>query len=163
MGAALIAAQMEETHSCMGQDRGRHARMRGHVGHLGRRRQRLSGQAGQVHGIAQAARQVFQVERFGVRGESQGVRHQSSLPHGSQEPVTAFGRLSGPQDLGHGPASQGPGELLVRRQRTALIDEFQSLVGHGRPIALHHPAGEVGVADIEVRLGNDDHFFEFGP
>ena len=72
-------------------------------------------------------------------------------------------RLARPENLRHRPAGQGPGELLVRRQAAALVDQLQGLVGHRSPVAVHDAAGKVREADIEMRLGNDDHFLQLRP
>jgi hypothetical protein len=91
------------------------------------------------------------------------MRHQAPGAHRRQKPPAALGRLAGPQHLRHRPAGQGPGELLVARQTAALVDQLEGLVGHRRSIAVHHAAGQVRKADVEVRLGNDDHLFQLGP
>ena len=154
---------VKELHAAVGQNRGQSAGMSRHVGHLAASGSRAAGKPGQIHRIVQASRQVFKVKRFGVRGEGQGMGNQSSGPHGSQEPLSPRLALSGPEDLGHRPAGQGPGELLVGGKIAALVDQIQGVIGHRRPVSIDNATGEVGEADVEMRLRNHDHLLEPGP
>ncbi len=161
--AVVVAAEVEELHARIGQDRGQPAGMLGHVGHFATRRKRLPGEAGHLDRVAEAARQVLQIERFGMRRERQGMRDQPPGAHGRHEPVATLRRLARPEYLRHRPAGQGPRELLVWRQTAALVDQLQGLIGHRRSVAVYDAAGEVREPDVEVRLGNHDHFFELRP
>jgi hypothetical protein len=137
--------------------------MVGHVGHFAAGRKGLPGEAGHLDREAETASQVLQVERFSVRGKRQGVGDQPPGAHRRHEPPTTLRRLFRPENLRHRPAGQGPGELLVRRKTAALVDQLQGLIGHRRPVSVHDAAGKVREPDVEVRLGNDDHFFELWP
>ena len=163
MRAARVAANVEELHPRVCQDCGHRPSVGRHVGHFGPGRKWLARQACQFRGIQASARQVLQIQRLGVRGERQCVRNQATGTHGRQEAIAPLGRLIGPEHLGHGPAGQAPGELLVRGQTGTLVDQLQGLVGHRRPVAIHHLTGQVGVTDVEMGLGNDDHFRQVRP
>ena len=63
--------------------------------------------------------------------------------------------------LRHRPAGDASRRTAARAAgRGSASHDLQGLVDHRRAVALHDVAGHVGVADVEVRLEDDDHLLD---
>ena len=57
-----------------------------------------------------------------------------------------------------GQPAKGPGRTAgPAADRRLWFNQFEGLVGHRRSIAVHHAAGQVRIADVEMRFRDDDH------
>jgi len=112
----------------------------------------------------QSAHKVLDFEQFRVRRERQRVRGETAVAKGTPHPLLAIRRLAFPvlQDLGHRPARRHPDKTAVGRQTGRTIHDGQRLVHHFRAITAHHVSGQIGIADVEVRLEGDDDPLELG-
>ena len=142
----------------MAQQRRQHPGMLWHIGHLGRARQRQAALLGEVRGIGHPFHQVLQVERLGLQAEGHGVNTEAAFLECLEQPSAPLRRLPCPKHLFQGPARHGPGELVVRRQGARLVNHRQRPVGELRAVAGEDIGNEVGIADVEMRLADNDDF-----
>ena len=91
----------------------------------------------------------------------QAVPHQPAITDRLFDPLSPLRGLARPENLMHGPAGDRPHELILRRQFARGVAHVQGLVDHRSAVPLDDLAGQPGVADVEMRLEDDDHLLQF--
>ncbi len=78
---------MEELNAGAAQDGRQDPRVAGHVGHFGVAWQIEVGVQTDLRRVLESANQVFQLQKFGLNGEGQGVCHKPAVPEGFLDPL----------------------------------------------------------------------------
>ena len=162
MAAGAIAADLQELHSGMGQNGRPHPGVAGHVGHLGRDGQRPAVLAGDRRREPHSPHQVFQVARFRVQTERQGLDRERPFPDGLLDARLAGRLLFRPEDVCRRPTRNDPGKAFFRRQLPLLIDDPQRAVHHLHAVLPQNAFDRIGIADIKMRLEGDPHVGDLG-
>ena len=137
--------------------------MAGHVGGLGVARQRQPVLAGDGRRPAQRADQVLRLEGLVVHRERERVDGEIAGADGVGDLLAAVGRLFRPEDLAHRIAGERPDELLLLRLIGVPLDGLEDFVGHLGAVLVANVAGQLRVADVEMRLIDDDDLLQRRP
>ena len=154
------AAHLEELHPGVREQGGQNPRMAGHVRGLGVARQRQPVLAGDGRRPAQRADQILRFEGLVVHRERERVDGEIARADGAGDPLTAVGRLFRPEDLAHRITRERPDELLLFRLIGVSVDGLEDFVGHLSAVLVANVAGQLRVADIKMRLIDDDDLLQ---
>jgi hypothetical protein len=91
-----------------------------------------------------------------VHRERERVDGQVARTEGAGNFRAPAGRLFRPEHLAHGIAGNRPDELLFLRLIRVPLDGFQNFVRHLGAVLMAHVAGQLRVADVEMRFIDDD-------
>ena len=146
----------------MRQPRRKRPRLGRHIRHL-----RTAGQWQPVstgYGIGKdvTPRKFLGLHQLSFHAKGDSMRNKPPGPNGCIQALAALRRLPRPifQHPLHHPPGTRPDKLLLRWQVLGLIHEIECAIDHCRPVItqpIFHPVRE---ADVEVRLANDDDFFD---
>src|SRR5690349_10646745 len=87
------------------------------------------------------------------------MRDKLTRPHRRIELLATLGCLSVPilKDLLHDPSGRRPDEALLGRQFPCLFHHLERPINHRRAVVSHDILDSMAVADIEMRLADDNN------